>query len=278
MTLQKYIAHYISMPDALYYLLISLGVVIIIHFILMIASSVRTNQIVKAARKEETVREAGNIFTNCYLDYTERYYELIFSASSILLFIGIYFWIDFDYFGLFSTFKDVWTKYDDFLLLGFIIISIVLNTILDHLFVPLKHVEKDEIGTLRMTGMVYMLIIFAYIKFIYEDNNYDQIVIYFLTLVIGRFVYFDASFKDFLHSMRKLIDTMPILLLVLLSTALLSWFGFKTEYLLRSNGVVISLFIAHFFLILEIFVISKTRLMMRIWRKRCYSLRRENKS
>ena len=109
-----------------------------------------------------------------------------------------------------------------------------------------------------------MLIIFAYIKFIYLDDNYDAILIYFITMVIGRFVYFDASFRDFCQSMKELIDQLPILLLVLLSTALLALYGFKSGYLLASNGVVVSMFLAHFFVIFEIFLITRIRLPQKI--------------
>lgn len=115
-----------------------------------------------------------------------------------------------------------------------------------------------------MAGMLYMLIIFAYIKFIYLDDNYDAILFYFITMIIGRFVYFDASFKDFCISMKELVSQLPILLLVLLSTALLALYGFKSGYLLTSNGVVVSMFLAHFFVILEIFLITRVRLPQKI--------------
>ena len=115
-----------------------------------------------------------------------------------------------------------------------------------------------------MAGMLYMLIIFAYIKFIYLDDNYDAILFYFITMIIGRFVYFDASFKDFCISMKELVSQLPILLLVLLSTALLALYGFKSGYLLISNGVVVSMFLAHFFVIFEIFLITRVQLPQKI--------------
>ena len=131
----------------------------------------------------------------------------------------------------------------------------------------MRRLDRDTKSILRMTGMVYMLIIFAYIKFIYQDDNYNVILGYFLTLVIGRFVYFDASIEEFANFTRRLREILPSLVLVLLSTALLSLYGFKTEYLLRSNGVVVSLFFAHFLCIIEICVLSRTRVFERISEK-----------
>ena len=64
--------------------------------------------------------------------------------------------------------------------------------------------------------------------------------------------------------MKELIDQLPILLLVLLSTALLALYGFKSGYLLASNGVVVSMFLAHFFVIFEIFLITRIQLPQKI--------------
>ena len=256
MLLPDYIRHYLSLPGLLFFLLISLAVVILIHTILLAA----------ARKKAFCYRKSDRAFamTDLFNRYTERYYEMMLSATSTLLFTGIFFLIDFDYFSVSTRTWAFWEHYRDFILLAFIIISIILISIVDHFFIPLRIIEKEEKSTLRMAGMLYMLIIFAYIKFIYLDDNYDAILIYFITMVIGRFVYFDASFRDFCQSMKELIDQLPILLLVLLSTALLALYGFKSGYLLASNGVVVSMFLAHFFVIFEIFLITRIRLPQKI--------------
>lgn len=256
MSLSDYILHYLSIPGVFFFLLVSLAVVFLIHAILLIAA------------KKQAVRyrpsDRAFAMTDLYNRYTERYYELMLSASSTLFFTGIFFLIDFDYFNASAGAWAFWENYRDFILLAFIIVSIILISIVDHFFIPLRIIEKEEKSTLRLAGMLYMLVIFAYIKFIYLDNNYDAILIYFITMIIGRFVYFDASFKDFCQSMKELVDQIPILLLVLLSTALLALYGFKSGYLLTANGVVVSMFLAHFFVIIEIFVITRIRLPQKI--------------
>ena len=251
-----YLDHYFSMPDIIYFLLVSLGIVLVIHFILLGVAKVKASQ----------YGEDKKAYLLYFEDYSERYYELIFSSTSILLFISIYFWIDMDYFQLTAEAREMWVKYQDFLLLGFIIISALFNNIIDHLFVPLYRLDDEKRNTLRMMGMIYMMVVFAYIKLIYEDNNYDTILFYFITLVIGRFVYFDASFSEFCQAIKRMVLSVPILLLVLLSTALLALYGFGTDYLLRSNGVVGSLFIAHFFVIAEIFIVARTGAFIRLCR------------
>ncbi len=200
------------------------------------------------------------------ISLTERFFELIFSATSILLFVGIYFLID--YFGIGASYRNIWNRYSSILLLGFILASIMLNGLIDNLIIPLKHVRPGERASMRLIGMLYMLLIFAYIKFIYLDDNYDNIIMYFLTLVIGRFIYFDASIENFRNAMRDAFSSLPLLALALISTGVMAYVGFSSGYLLRANGVVLSLFLAHLFLLAVIFIVHHSRLIIRAVRKK----------
>ncbi len=256
LTLAEYVRHYVTGMNFVFFLAVSFGVVLLIHIILLLRAKSVAGEYVEEDQAAALRLHAGQL--------TEEYDELVFSAASVLFFTGLYFLIDWNYFHLSSGGVAFWKKYNDFLLLGFLIVSMLLNNVLDRLFVPLRRLGDETRSSLRMAGMLYMMVVFAYIKFIYEDNNYDTIILYFLTMIIGRFVYFDASLADFRKAMKQLGAVLPILALVLLSTALLAWFGFRSGYLLKSNGVVVSLWIAHLILILEIFVIDRTGLMNRL--------------
>ena len=109
-------------------------------------------------------------------------------------------------------------------------------------------------ASIRLTGMLYMIIIFCYIKFIYEDNNYDMFITYFLTLMIGRFVYFDASFKDFLECMKQAVKNIPIMAIALAFLGILCFRGYSTDYLLKHNGVITNIFFCHLYIIVAIFI------------------------
>lgn len=245
MAFSDFISHYISFPQVLIFFIVSTLVLIIMHLILFGISKVscptnnRGNKTAHAVQKE-------------MLYQCEMYYELMFASTSILLFTGLYFLIGYRRSDFTESFLTLWDTYSDFMLLLFLFLSILLVNILDCFFIPLKEISKEEKGSLRMASMIYMLIIFGYIKFIYEDNNYDAIIVYFLIMLIGRFVYFDASFKNFVGAMRDLLYTLPCLILVLITTALMALYGFNSGYLLKDNGVVVSLWIAHLFLIIEI--------------------------
>lgn len=234
MSFIEYIEHYTEMPGLLYMFLVSMFVLLVIHIIVLLVT-----------------KSMGDDF---HLNM-EKYYEMIISSTSMLFFIGVYFLIEHRYFDLGEEIYEVWEKYNDFLLLLALFIAIFFINFVDRLIIPLKLLYREEKATLRLLSMIYMLFIFAYIKFIYKNDNYDSIIVYFIIMIIGRFVYFDATFADFIKLMRNLFLETPMLLLGLSTTAIMAWYGFSTEYLLKMNGVVLSLWIAHIFLVVEISVI-----------------------
>ena len=115
--------------------------------------------------------------------------------------------------------------------------------------------------------MLYVILIFFYIKFIYENNNYDGFIMYFLGLMIGRFIYFDASFRDGIRTMLEALKNLPLLILGLAYTGFMAYTGFTSDYLLIGNGVLVSTFIAHIFMIVAIFVIHHSHFMSIFVRK-----------
>ena len=239
MSFEAYIDHYTARPGIWYMILISTLILGAARFILHFG------------KKENEVLRC------------EKYYELVLSSSAILLFTGMYFLIDYHYLSVPSSFYRVWDEYSDFILLAALIMAIVITNIFDHLLIPMKVLGDSEKASLRIAAIIYMLVVFGYIKFIYLDNNYDDIIVYFIIMIIGRFVYFDASFRDFKAVMKGFFGTLPILLLALASTALLALYGFNSGYLLKKNGVVLSLYIAHLYVIIEMIFLSAVERLIR---------------
>ena len=152
-------------------------------------------------------------------------------------------------------YRIIWDRYSDVLLMAFIFMSVFLNTLLDHCFVPLRTLKPGQKASIRLVSTFYMILIFLYIRFIYNDTNYNELIIYFAGLVIGRFIYFDFTWKDFSQTMRNLWENLPLLLLIILYSGLMCWVGFTTKFLLKSNGVIVSILIAHLFMDISIFIV-----------------------
>lgn len=239
MSYSDYVAHYFQMPQCLIFSILTgvlLGVVYLIFY----------------SYAKMTKRKEAN-FKQEFFSLSERYYELIFSGGSIIGFMAVYYLIN-RFLGP-GELRNFWDSYKDYLLLVLMVISILLNSFCDHVLVRLKHLDRDAMASIRLTGMVYMILIFAYIKFIYEDNNYDMFIAYFLTLMIGRFVYFDASFKDFLHCAKNAAANIPIMIIGLANLGILCAYGYSTGYLLKHNGVITNIFFTHLFMIVMIFLL-----------------------
>ena len=236
---QEYLAHYFNPSDVIIFSLIAVGLLVAVYIIFYVYSKGRF-------KNPQRVNEE-------FFFLSERFYELIFSGGSIIGFMAVYFYLDFfDHSGPFFVF---WDKYSDYLLLLFMVISIVLNSFLDHVLIRLKRIHREEMASIRLIGMLYMILIFGYIKFIYEDKNYDMFIAYFLTLMIGRFVYFDASFKDFLSCIKLAAANIPIMIMGLTYLGIMCLYGYNTGYLLKHNGVITNIFFVHVYIIVVIFLL-----------------------
>ena len=245
-SLIEYILHYLKMPDALIFLVLAIILGFIFYILLTAYARLTAGRHLYGEERRFAIYEETD-------SLTERFFELIFSGTSILLFMAIYYLTE--RFAGTNAYGDIWNKYHDFILLLMIIFSCLFNSLLDHVFVKLHHLTPDDKASIRLLGMLYMILIFAYIKFIYKDDNYDMFITYFLGLMVGRFVYFDASLKDFIHNIKDAAENIPLMCIVLLYMGILCLYGFKTKYLYTHYGVINNVFFAHLFMCITVFLI-----------------------
>lgn len=259
MTVAEYFKHYISLPDAAVFFGIALASIGISCFILFLFSHIGKSKYAADAVEDildyekRFEYEKRNYVYHRFQNLTQKFFEIVFSGTSILFFMTIYYLVNRFYTD--EPGKTFFNKYSSFILLLLIVLSCILNTFLDRVFVRLNHVEVTERSSIKILGMLYMLIIFGYIKYIYQNDNYDMYIVYFLGLMVGRFVYFDASFKDFAVSIGRAFRNIPIMLLALACTGAMAYWGFKSKFLIKHIGVVTNVFIAHIFLVVAIFII-----------------------
>ncbi|MBO4901744.1 MAG: hypothetical protein J5518_03000 [Lachnospiraceae bacterium] len=257
MTSQEYAAHYFVIHDVLLYLAVALiGALTCLFFILLTA---------RLTAKGRTRLERRWAYYERALNMAQRFDEMVFSATSILSFLAVYYLID--RFATDPGFLAFWDKWSDYILLGMIVVSCIVNNYFDVMLIPLKKITRDEKASVRLVGMFYVLLIFLYIKFVYENDNYDGFIMYFLGLVIGRFVYFDASFRGSIQTIKDGAKNIPFLILGLIYAAFMCIYGFGTDYLLISNGVLVSTFIAHLFMVVAIFILHHSHLIYLFARK-----------
>lgn len=115
-------------------------------------------------------------------------------------------------------------KYQDIILLLFLCFSVILNGWLDIVFVPLEEIDSNQKASIRLVSSFYIILILLYIKFIINDDNYDSLMMYFITLAVGRFIYFDFTMDDFLSTLHGFWEELPLLILMASYSGFVCWF------------------------------------------------------
>ena len=242
----RYLDHYLNWQNASLFFIVSMaGLVVILLFLFAYARA-------REKKYEAEYRVTKGKISGNTCRIIESFYELVFSSTSILFFLAAYYLID--RFLEDPTYRVPWDKYSDVILMAFIFMSIFLNLLFDKVLVRLRWITSDDKASIRLVSTIYMVLIFMYIRFIYDDLNYNELIVYFLGLVIGRFVYFDFTWPDFCKTMKGVGRNLPMLFLMLVYSGLMCFVGFKSKFLLTSNGVIVSILIAHVFMDLSIMI------------------------
>ncbi|SER84476.1 Uncharacterized membrane protein [Butyrivibrio fibrisolvens] len=206
----------------------------------------------------------------------ELFYEMIISGTSVMSFAVSYVVCNHIY-SLIQTsgesgagwmlFYNIWSDGKDFALLLLICLSCVINTILDKIVIPLKVIDRDKKATVRMLSMFYVIIILVYLNIIGDESEYSPVMMYYLGLMIGRFVYFDASFKDFVTALKNMFVSLHLLIMGLILTGVLCYIGFSAGYLLERNYYIVGIFYTHLFMLIAVFVLHHGYTIFKMFRK-----------
>ena len=191
-------------------------------------------------------------------EFIESFYEMAFASTSILLLLSLYYIIG-DRINL-HTVSKVWNQYKDWVLIGFLLVSMLVDRIFDRVLVPLRYISAQKRGSVRLMASIYVMLILMYIRFIYEDYNYENLILYFVMLVIGRLVYFDVTWDGFRNDCLGLFRNLPVLLLMSAYSATVVWYGFTSGFLMKANGVIVSTLIAHLFMDICIFFFDRSHI------------------
>lgn len=191
-------------------------------------------------------------------EFIESFYEMAFASTSILLLLSLYYIIG-DRINL-HTVSKVWNQYKDWVLIGFLLVSMLVDRIFDRVLVPLHYISAQKRGSVRLMASIYVMLILMYIRFIYEDYNYENLILYFVMLVIGRLVYFDVTWDGFRNDCLGLFRNLPVLLLMSAYSAAVVWYGFTSGFLMKANGVIVSTLIAHLFMDICIFLFDRSHI------------------
>lgn len=273
----NYIEHYFDMASAVPFFLVSLAGLIFVMGVILALARIRQELDRHGASSAATADEANAadldvqprpqsrarrplldpVDTRPY-EFIESFYEMAFASTSILLLLSLYYIIG-DRINL-HTVSKVWNQYKDWVLIGFLLVSMLVDRIFDRVLVPLRYISAQKRGSVRLMASIYVMLILMYIRFIYEDYNYENLILYFVMLVIGRLVYFDVTWDGFRNDCLGLFRNLPVLLLMSAYSATVVWYGFTSGFLMKANGVIVSTLIAHLFMDICIFLFDRSHI------------------
>lgn len=272
----NYIEHYFDMASAVPFFLVSLaGLILVMGVILALARIRQELDRHSAASTAAAEANAVDLDADAHprsrarrplldpvdtrpYEFIESFYEMAFASTSILLLLSLYYIIG-DRINL-HTVSKVWNQYKDWVLIGFLLVSMLVDRIFDRVLVPLHYISAQKRGSVRLMASIYVMLILMYIRFIYEDYNYENLILYFVMLVIGRLVYFDVTWEGFRNDCLGLFRNLPVLLLMSAYSAVVVWYGFTSGFLMKANGVIVSTLIAHLFMDICIFLFDRSRI------------------
>lgn len=211
-------------------------------------------------------RERDEIYSDRLNDQIQRFMEMIISGTSVMMFSCSYVVINHictlvssDSAGnapeALVLLTEAWSEGKDFILLLMIIISCVVNSLLDSFLIPLRRLTREEKATMRMLGMFYVIVILIFLNTIGDESQYGPVMMYYFGLMVGRFVYFDASFRDFVYNLKNVFYNLPFLLMTLVLTGVLGLIGFKMTFFLERNYYIVGIFYTHLFMLVCVFII-----------------------
>ena len=254
---QYYVSHYFNAQNAGGFLVVSLvGLIIVLAIVLITAKLQKHYKINIQNPTEAEIAEIEEAHKVKVLSWVESFYEMVFSSTSVLIFLSLYYVLD----ERIPQAAYFWNKYQDILLMVFLVCSVFLTFWFDRIFVHLKVISSEQKASVRLISAFYIILILLYIKFIYDDSNYDSLIFYFIMLAIGRFVYFDSTLDYIKESFANIKRYLPLLVLMGVYSGFICWYGFASDFLLKSNGVIVSTLLAHLFMDVSIFVLDKTRI------------------
>ncbi len=262
MTIEAYFNPDFKMPQMIIFGLITLAAMAISLFLIYGV----TVLVEKTSRRRGRDYDEEYSIRDAFVDKSQRFFEMIIAGTSVLSFSCAYVILNhlntLEQTGVMGSltageraFFELWAEGKDFLLLLLILISCVINTLLDSAIIPLKRITRDEKATMRMLAMFFVIILLLYLNYIGDESQYSPVMMYYFGLMVGRFVYFDASFGDFIKALKNMFINLPYMLLNLVLTGGLSFLGFSLGYFLERNYYIMGVFYTHMFMLISIFLI-----------------------
>ena len=202
----------------------------------------------------EEMDEIAKEYVNRPYEISQMVFEIIICNTCIIVIMYVYYRLAKNLLFL--------EKYLGIIMLVLIIIAILLNDFLDE---KLKQdmIKEEDKGNIRLISSCSIIMLFSFLKIYFKTAEYDEFLLCYIGLVLGRFIYFDSTLKGFIRCVKNLKSYFIPLIIAFLLTGIISGIGLHLE-VITTNNIFISLMISHFAIL---FFIHLTKKMIYDFRK-----------
>lgn len=186
-------------------------------------------------------------YVNRPYEISQIVFEIIICNTCIIVIMYVYYWLAKKLLFL--------EKYLGIIMLVLIIIAILLNDFLDE---KLKQdmIKEEDKGNIRLISSCSIIMLFSFLKIYFKTAEYDEFLLCYIGLVLGRFIYFDSTLKEFIRCVKNLKSYFIPLIIAFLLTGIISEIGLHLE-VITTNNLFISLMISHFAILFFIHLTKK---------------------
>lgn len=186
-------------------------------------------------------------YVNRPYEISQTVFEIIICNTCIIVIMYVYYWLAKKLLFL--------EKYLGIIMLVLIIIAILLNDFLDE---KLKQdmIKEEDKGNIRLISSCSIIMLFSFLKIYFKTAEYDEFLLCYIGLVLGRFIYFDSTLKEFIRCVKNLKSYFIPLIIAFLLTGIISGIGLHLD-VITTNNLFISLMISHFAILYFIHLTKK---------------------
>lgn len=178
--------------------------------------------------------DKGVISINCIVidDYIRLFAEFVISTFSTLVSIYIYGSLE-NMLG--KTYFFI--EYSSVIQMASIIMAILIRNLVTKLIkFRDKELENyirtsDEIASLRLLGSIFAILHLVYFNCCLDETAYEELLICYILLVIGRFLFYDSSLLGLWREIRRMIKYVWIVVIMIIL------FYLPIYFFLKDNGV-----------------------------------------
>lgn len=186
-------------------------------------------------------------YVNRPYEISQMVFEIIICNTCIIVIMYVYYWLAKNLLFL--------EKYLGIIMLVLIIIAILLNDFLDE---KLKQdmIKEEDKGNIRLISSCSIIMLFSFLKIYFKTAEYDEFLLCYIGLVLGRFIYFDSTLKEFIRCVKNLKSYFIPLIIAFLLTGIISGIGLHLD-VITTNNLFISLMISHLAILFFIHLTKK---------------------